>query len=209
MEPKSLTIITTTRVTTTTTTELRTTIATTTSMRTFGTIKTTHRFVSSLWGRKCDNWIVADIPAYYRGCGMKSDENNTILINPKYPQPYVGGSRCSYRIYSESHRICQLRIDFLSFSLAPPTGDGLCSTDYLSIEGGSTAVPRICGENTGQHVYVGVVGRLPVWINVATSSGQAFTRRWQFRVTQIRCASPNRGLMRISRFGWLKLIPFQ
>lgn len=134
--------------------------------------------------------------AEYLGCGMKSDENNTILINPRYPQTYAGGSRCTYRIRRYSHKICQLRIDFLAFSLAQPTGDGVCSTDYFTVEGGTTTVPRICGYNTGQHVYVGIGGLLPVKIIVATTSAVTFNRRWHFQVSQVRCGSHYKGLSR-------------
>lgn len=47
--------------------------------------------------------------------------------------------------------VCQLRIDFLDFSLAQPTGDGVCSNDYFTVSGGSSPVPRICGENSGEY----------------------------------------------------------
>jgi CUB domain len=162
----------------------------------FGIIATVRHFVSFHFGKEESFHKLLDFAATYRQCGTKSDWNNTILINPKYPQPYSGGTLCSYRIYRESYKVCQLRIDFLSFSLAPPNGDGLCLNDYFTVTGGSTTVPRICGENTGQHVYVDVSGLLPVVITVATSSNLAVSRRWQFRVTQIRCGSPNRGLIK-------------
>jgi CUB domain len=124
---------------------------------------------------------------------MKSEKNATILINPNYPQPYSGGSRCVYRIYRRAKKICQLRIDFLMFSLAQPSGDGFCSTDYFTVEGGSTSVPKICGENTGQHVYVEVTGKLPVSIVVASNQTKDFNRRWLIQVSQVKCKSKYRG----------------
>jgi CUB domain len=125
----------------------------------------------------------------YRMCGNSTYRNNTMLINPKYPQSYVGGSRCSYRIYRDNHKICQLRIDFLVFSLAQPTGDGICTDDYFTVENGNTTVPRLCGENKGHHVYVTFNKNFPVSIIIATTFQKTFNRRWQLRASQIKCKS--------------------
>lgn len=124
---------------------------------------------------------------------MNIYHNNTIMFNPNYPQTYPGGSRCTYRVYRSSRRICQLKIEFLVFSLAQPTGDGNCVTDYFTVEGGLTTVPRICGENTGQHVYVDVKRGLPASIIVATTATNTFNRRWQLRVVEVKCLSKYRG----------------
>jgi hypothetical protein len=54
----------------------------------------------------------------------------------------------------------QLRVDLLDFSVSEPDANGFCINDYLEIAGGTSSVPRICGENTnehGKHVY------LPEW----------------------------------------------
>lgn len=128
-------------------------------------------------------------------CGNSTYRNNTMLINPNYPQSFRGGSRCSYRVYRNNHKICQIRVDFLIFSLAQPTGDGVCQDDYFTIENGNTTVPRICGENRGHHVYVTFNKNFPVTIIVATTGSRVFSRRWQLRVAQIRCASSYRGLI--------------
>lgn len=86
--------------------------------------------------------------------------------------------------------ICQLRIDFLSLHLAPPNGDGFCLTDSVQITGGASRVPTICGDNSGQHVYVDFNGESPITISVATSSTYTFNRQWQFQLAQLACASP-------------------
>lgn len=133
------------------------------------------------------------LPASYRSCSGNVFHDNTILFNPNYPQPYGGGSRCGYQIHRASHKICQLRIDFLAFSLAQPNGDGECTTDYFTVENAASNIPRICGENTGSHVYVDVRGSFPISIIVATSESRTFNRRWQLQVTQIKCLSHLRG----------------
>lgn len=93
----------------------------------------------------------------------------------------------------ESTDICQLRIDFLEFSLAQPTGDGVCSTDYFSVAGGGSAVPRLCGENGGSHVYVDFNGNAPITVTMASSGTTTFNRRWHMLMTQIECDSASRG----------------
>lgn len=89
---------------------------------------------------------------------------------------------------------CQLRIDFLDLSLAPPNGDGTCNRDILSISGGASAVPSLCGENTGQHVYVNFDGTSPITISISATAAYTFGRHWHIKLTQISCESPDRGL---------------
>ncbi|TDG53067.1 hypothetical protein AWZ03_000610 [Drosophila navojoa] len=126
---------------------------------------------------------------YQRTCGASTSFNNTYFYNSNYPAPYAGGGRCTIVVTPPDSTICQLRIDFMSLSLAPPTGDGLCTTDALTISGGASQVPTICGENSGQHVYVDFNGVSPITISVATSSGYTFNRNWQFQLRMMGCTS--------------------
>lgn len=89
--------------------------------------------------------------------------------------------------------ICQVRIDFLSLTLAQPNADGVCIYDALTITGGGSQVPIICGENSGQHVYVDFNGNDTINIVIATSSSVSLGRSWILKVTQIGCACPTRG----------------
>lgn len=45
----------------------------------------------------------------------------------------------------------QLRLDFLEATWAQPNATGYCDFDVFLVSGGSSMVPRICGENTNQH----------------------------------------------------------
>ncbi|XP_034657705.1 uncharacterized protein LOC117894642 [Drosophila subobscura] len=126
---------------------------------------------------------------YQRTCGASTSYNNTYFYNSNYPAPYAGGGRCSIVVTPPDSTICQLRVDFLALSLAPPTGDGSCSTDALTITGGASQVPSICGENSGQHVYVDFNGVSPITISVATSAGYTFNRQWQFQIRMLGCSS--------------------
>lgn len=66
-------------------------------------------------------------------------------------------------------------------------------SDYFTITGGSSPVPRICGENSGLHVYVDFSGDNPLTITVASSNSFTFNRRWHFHLQQIGCDSPSKG----------------
>ncbi|CAO1389576.1 unnamed protein product [Diamesa hyperborea] len=127
-----------------------------------------------------------------KACGGTTQYRNTYFYNPGYPSVFAGGSRCNYQVTRESTDICQLRIDFLEFSLAQPSGDGVCNTDYLAVTGGGSAVPRICGENAGSHVYVDFNGNAPITVTMASSGTTTFNRRWHMLMTQIECDSASR-----------------
>ncbi|CAD7082002.1 unnamed protein product [Hermetia illucens] len=129
---------------------------------------------------------------YQLTCGGSTNFNNTYFYNSGYPGTFNGGSKCALTVMPCSDEICQLRIDFLAFSLAPPNGDGECLTDFISITGGSSRVPRICGENAGQHVYVDFNGVNPIEIAVLTTGSYTFNRQWQLQVSQIACNSAYR-----------------
>lgn len=90
--------------------------------------------------------------------------------------------------------MCQLRVEFLDLSLVGPTGDGSCSTDAISISGGASNVPTICGENSGQHVVVDFDGTNSISISIAATSSHTFGRHWFIRVTQFNCDAANKGM---------------
>lgn len=102
-------------------------------------------------------------------------------------------SRCSLTVNSCSATVCQLRVHFFDLSLAPPDGDGFCNTDIISITGGSSNVPILCGENSGQHVVVNFDGTNPITITVTASSTYTFGRNFFISTTQFNCASANLG----------------
>ncbi|GAB0097031.1 uncharacterized protein DMENIID0001_126230 [Sergentomyia squamirostris] len=128
---------------------------------------------------------------YQLACGRTTSFNNTYFYNPDFPASYRGGNRCSMQVSRCDESICQLRIEFLDFSLAQPNGDGVCQTDYMQVTGGSSRVPLICGENTGQHVYVDFNGNAAITIAMLTT-GSPFARHWNFRLSQIACDSEYR-----------------
>ncbi|KAG4074579.1 hypothetical protein HA402_004450 [Bradysia odoriphaga] len=122
-------------------------------------------------------------------CGGTANYNNTYFVNPNYPGSWGGGSTCSIVVSPASADICQIRLDFLDLSLAPPNGDGVCNRDAISVAGGSSYVPTLCGMNSGQHVYVNFDGTQPITINIAASSSYTFGRKWHMMINQIDCNS--------------------
>lgn len=89
--------------------------------------------------------------------------------------------------------LLKLRIDFLDLVLAQPDGDGNCATDSVVISGGNTVVPVICGDNTGQTIYVDFDGDTAITIAVTASGSTSFSRRWNMKLTQLGCDCPGIG----------------
>lgn len=101
-------------------------------------------------------------------------------------------NRCSISVQPNDN-VCQLRIDLLDFSLAPPTGDGTCGTDVISISGSASNVPLLCGENAGQHLIADFSGTNPISIVIKSTASYTFGRHWNIRLSQIACDSGDRG----------------
>lgn len=45
-----------------------------------------------------------------------------MLTNPRYPDGFRNGTECNYYIRKSHHQVTQLRVEFIYFSVAPPTG---------------------------------------------------------------------------------------
>ncbi|XP_058836498.1 uncharacterized protein LOC131693042 [Topomyia yanbarensis] len=122
-------------------------------------------------------------------CGATTSQNITYFQNSGYPLPYNGGGSCSITVVPPDASICQLRIDFDTFSIAQPTGEGVCSIDNVQVSGGSSSVPIICGDNNGQHAYVWFSGTNPITITVSMTGSTSFNRLWNMQLSMISCHS--------------------
>lgn len=140
-----------------------------------------------------------------RSCGAISSNNNTYFQNPSFPNVFLGANTCSLTVQRCSPDVCQIRIDFLSFSLVQPNGDGICANDALIISGAATNTGRICGENTGQHIYLDFNNENNIDVSIFTSSAISIGRQWNLRIAQIGCDSPSRGRKKPQ----LKILEFQ
>lgn len=77
--------------------------------------------------------------------------------------------------------------------MAQPDGNGNCIFDALYVTGGASNVPIICGENSGQHIYVNFNGDNDITLRIDTSSAVALARSWNLKIAQIGCACPTKG----------------
>nr|XP_053655950.1 uncharacterized protein LOC128704837 [Cherax quadricarinatus] len=125
-------------------------------------------------------------------CGETTSYNNTYFVNPSFNSTDSGTGACTLTVNRVNTSICQLRLNFIDFQLAQPDVDGNCNVDFLAVSPSST-VPRICGSNSGQHMYLDVdpLGG-PVRVTV-DRSGIAMNRSWIIQVTQITCDSRDTG----------------
>ncbi|XP_018013360.1 uncharacterized protein LOC108670403 [Hyalella azteca] len=130
---------------------------------------------------------------FSRTCGGSTLTNITSFVNPSYPSVDKTSGDCSIEVALISNNICQLRLDLQKFVLAQPNLDGVCDTDYLSVSGtaNDADIPRICGTNSGQHIYVNVDPTRSPKIIMKTGASE-FERSWNIIITQIDCNSPKK-----------------
>nr|CAH0104249.1 unnamed protein product [Daphnia galeata] len=89
--------------------------------------------------------------------------------------------------------ICQIRLDFVSFTIAQPTG-GTC-TDTFQVGGATTAAPIICGDNSGQHMYLDVPSSeiistdVQLMFNFATGTATPSSRSWNIKIALLPCGA--------------------
>ncbi|XP_052864226.1 uncharacterized protein LOC128276158 [Anopheles cruzii] len=124
-------------------------------------------------------------------CGGTSLVKTTTLIAPT--NAGANGVTCVYTIRALNLRICQLRLDFNSFSLAQPTLDPypVCINDALTVQNMDF---NLCGENSGQHVYVpfsptSADRTLTITFRIASRSHipTLGNPHWSVRVQQLEC----------------------
>lgn len=74
--------------------------------------------------------------------------------------------------------------------IAQPDENGTCITDAFIVSGAASTVPIICGDNTGQHMYIDFNDDANIILTISSTSGST---AWNIRVAQINCACPTRG----------------
>merc|ERR1712117_676585 len=90
-------------------------------------------------------------------CGSTISTNTTYIRNPGYPSSYTASSAgsCSFTIKKVADDICQLRLDFQTFSgFATTSPAGACDDTFAATGQTGSDPPSICGTNTGYHMYV-------------------------------------------------------
>merc|ERR1712141_547218 len=132
---------------------------------------------------------------YTTTCGTSISTNTTYIRNPNYPSSYTASSAstCTYTFSKVSDDICQLRLDFQTFSgFATSTTAGSCY-DTLAVAG-QTGVdpPSICGTNTGYHMYTefGATSTDTITMTLTYgSSGLTTAKTFNILARQISCTA--------------------
>jgi len=89
-------------------------------------------------------------------CSTSISTNNTYIRNPGYPSSYTPANTgsCVFTISKASADVCQLRLDFETFTgFATTTPIGSCSDSFAVAGQTGSDPPTICGTNTGYHMY--------------------------------------------------------
>ena len=134
-------------------------------------------------------------------CGGSSSANNSYAIISSYSTS-SDADPCTYTFCKTSSDVCKLRIDFDTMVLSAPdtisstavatdsTNVGDCNTDSLTVSNpGGPIPPKICGYNTGQHMFVPASDSCNQ-INIDIDTGStSTTRKWQIKVTQYECGN--------------------
>lgn len=128
-------------------------------------------------------------------CGGAITSNQTSFRNPDFPADFRRGGMCSSEV-TFGREVCQLRLDFVHFTLAPPVSSGpragLCDADVFTVATGlgSTTYPALCGQNAGQHMYVDVSEATRAVLSFSIASDLPVGRKWHVKVTFVHCLSP-------------------
>jgi len=132
---------------------------------------------------------------YTGTCGTAISTNTTYIRNPGYPSSYTPSSAgsCTFSISKVSDDVCQLRLDFQTFSgFVTSTTAGSCY-DTLAMAG-QTGVdpPSICGTNTGYHMYTefGATSTDTITMTLTWgSSGYTTAKTYNILARQISCTA--------------------
>nr|CAH0107322.1 unnamed protein product [Daphnia galeata] len=128
-------------------------------------------------------------------CGGTVTLNNTYWQSPS--TGVSASSTCALKIHTDAtiaeqsrKPICQIRLDFITFATAQPTA-GTC-TDTFTVSGATTVAPTICGDNSGQHMYLDVpssdISPNEVQLKFTFSSAVA-TRFWNVKIETLPCGA--------------------
>jgi len=139
----------------------------------------------------------------YDTTGSTISQNCSYIRNPNYPNAYTDTGALQFQIVKCSQDVCYLRLDFESFDINGLTdsleytnanGPVTSCTDKFTIT--STAdpgLPTICGQNTGQHVYVdmgtGASDTVNLALDFSDATNLANQRFFEIKVTQLPCSS--------------------
>nr|CAG4643746.1 EOG090X01OT [Lepidurus arcticus] len=117
-------------------------------------------------------------------CGQTTNKNCTYFQNPGTSTVgYSSAGQCMINIQKCSDDICQLRVDFMTFTISQnEPHDNKCLLDTFTVSGASNNVPAIC-------VYLDAMPGTNAWSLGFILSGTNMTRYWNLKMSQIPCDS--------------------
>lgn len=140
------------------------------------------------------------------GANRDISENCTYVQNTGYPNAYTGTTGATYSVKKCDDNVCFLRIDFEDFSITGPANSweydsdvawsataasgGKCNTDKMVVTAPSSAsfaVPTICGQNKGEHIYVPMGTASSDVATIAFTFENDNSRKYDLKLTQIEC----------------------
>merc|ERR1719433_325945 len=119
-------------------------------------------------------------------CSETVSNNRTYIRNPGYPSSWTPTSTgtCTTTINKCSDDICQLRLDFQTFSGYTVAATGACTDSFQAAGQTGKNPPAICGTNSGYHMYVEFGASATDSITLTTTY-TATTKTWNILARQI------------------------
>ncbi|XP_075211076.1 uncharacterized protein LOC142318377 [Lycorma delicatula] len=119
-------------------------------------------------------------------CDAEVINNVTYFVSPDFPGLTRNPDICAIQVKKIAPEISQIRLDFIHFNLAQPNRrTGVCETDVFSMSGGTSTGLKLCGQNSGQHLYYDVeTANNPITILVNLTSNNLY-RMWEIRIAQV------------------------
>eukprot|EP00095_Tigriopus_kingsejongensis_P003142 maker-scaffold662_size116868-snap-gene-0.12 protein:Tk03142 transcript:maker-scaffold662_size116868-snap-gene-0.12-mRNA-1 annotation:"hypothetical protein DAPPUDRAFT_311633" len=130
------------------------------------------------------------------GSGSSTSRNCTYIRNPGFPSALADTGSVTYTISKCSCDVCYLRLDFecfttLGVSQSDEVDNGGDCTDQFTVGATSNEnLPVICGQNTGQHMYVDMGASCSDTVALNFDfMGSSSLRIWEIKASQIPCGS--------------------
>ncbi|VEN43794.1 unnamed protein product [Callosobruchus maculatus] len=119
-------------------------------------------------------------------CEAEVRNNITYFINPHFPDLDTQKLACPLTVHKMDDEIAQLRLEFIHFNLGQPNRKtGECQEDIFLMTAENASTLKICGYNSGQHVYYDVENvNEPIKLTMNLSR-KAVSRLWEIRIVQV------------------------
>lgn len=123
-------------------------------------------------------------------CDRSTRLQDVYLGNQGYPDSLKRPTLCTLRVERISASVRSVRISFVHFELASPDPTSGCVLDAFWLENVQSPLDgkRLCGQASGQHLYVRFRNDSNSFSLKLATSGSAFERKWLLRIEQLEQA---------------------